>query len=263
MKSYIFNYNGNPNLPNYGEENISTDNYAKISLVQDLIVVYYIDQTPDTYTNIININYNINLLMISTINSAHSMCEIIDFINYYKSTDHQYVGISDIIINKMPFLYQLIKLFIPDEKIIILRENFIYKINTLITRRNRHFNYIMNWDKISFKKINNILYFDNLIKFNIRTNFICDTKFLFDKIEIIYNNHKQNYILYDNIMLVKTTDDNYVCSKNRCMDKIEIDVQKKIIDNNIKILSINDFRDIYEYICVFYHATNIILSYGE
>ena len=63
-------------------------------------------------------------------------------------------------------------------------------------------------------------------------------------------------------MLVKTNEDKYVFTRNRCIDKMNENVINIINNKNIKIISINNFKDIYEYICVFYHAKNIIVSYG-
>jgi capsular polysaccharide biosynthesis protein len=63
-------------------------------------------------------------------------------------------------------------------------------------------------------------------------------------------------------MLIKTSSDKYVFSANRCMNKLDDTIIEEFNKNNIKILSINDFKNIYEYICVFYHAKNIIVSYG-
>jgi hypothetical protein len=130
----------------------------------------------------------------------------------------------------------------------------------LITYRNNHFNYLNNWNLIPFEKRNNILHFNDLQ--TVRSNFISDTKSLFDIIEVIYKENKHKYTLYDNIMLIKTNDDKYVFSKNRCMDPINNNTQKIIGENGVKLISINDFKDIYEYLCIFYHAKNIIVSYG-
>lgn len=260
MKQYIFNFNGNPKLPKWCEEQNYYNNFIKIDLLNDLLNIYYIDEQVPNNNEIIKIEEEIVLFLISTTNSAHSISEIIDFINFYKKYEHLKVAISEFIPLKLPFLYQLINVFIPENKIKILDKLKIYKINTLITYRNIHFNCLNNWSSISFKKNDNILYFDNLQ--NIKEHFCINTTQFFNKIEEIYNTHKNNYTLYDNIMLVKTNQDKYVFSKNRCMEKIDVNVIKIITDNNVKILSVNDFKNIYEYICVFYHAKNVIVSYG-
>jgi hypothetical protein len=261
MKQYEFNFNSNPKLPKCGEENIYTNQYVKVVFMNNYNL-YYIDDNPDTNTSLIDIKQNITLFLISTSNSAHSISEIIDFINYYKKNinSNNLIGISEYVISSLPLLYELIKIFIPENKIKILYNKYTYKIDTLITYRNHHFNYLNNWNEIPFSKENNILYFNNLE--NVKSGFVSDSIFFFNKIKEIYNEHKNKYKLYDNIMLIKTNEDKYVFSRNRCMDKINDNIKKLLIDKNIAILSINDFKNIYEYICVFYHAKNVIVSYG-
>jgi hypothetical protein len=259
MNKYIFNYDNNPNLPKYNEENIKHNQYIRIDYVQNLFNIYYIDNIPDNNYKINEINNTIILFLISTSNSAHSISEIIDFLNYYKNKEN-YIGISIYIKTKMPFLYELITIFIPENKIILLYDNIIYKIDILILYRNHHFNYLKNWDNISFLKNNNILYFNNLE--NIKENFYSNSLFLFDKVEEIYSNNKDKYILYDNICLIKTNIDKFVATPNRCLDNLNDEIINIFNNNNIKVLSINNFKNIYEYICVFYHAKNIIVSYG-
>lgn len=264
MKQYIFNYTNDTNLPPYGEENIYINNYVKISccINFDSYIQYYIDDIPDGDIPVIEINKKIILMLITTTNSAHSLSEIIDFVNYYKkeSNSNNLVGISDFIVSRLPFLFELIKLFIPENNIIILNVSNIYKFDTIITYRNLHINCLNDWKEIPFIKENNIIYFNNLQ--NVRNKFQSDPSFLFEKIEEIYNEHKHKYNLYDNIMLIKTGVDKYVFSRNRCMEVLEDNIKEILNSKNIKVISVNDFKNIYEYICVFYHAKNIVTSYG-
>jgi hypothetical protein len=46
------------------------------------------------------------------------------------------------------------------------------------------------------------------------------------------------------------------------MEALEDNIKEILNSKNIKVISVNDFKDIYEYICVFYHAKNIVTSYG-
>lgn len=260
MKKYIFNYDGRKDLPQMKEEEIYYNNYVKIDLLNELLMVYYIDEEISNCNEVYKIEEDMVLFLISTSNSAHSISEIIDFINFYKKYENLKIGISEFIPKKLPFLYELIKIFIQEDKIIILNKLNTYKVNKLITYRNVHFNYLNKWNNIEFNEINNILYFNELQ--TIRENFVVNTLPFFRKIEEIYNEYKDNYCLYDNIMLVKTNIDKYVFSRKRCMEKIDDNTINIINNNNVKILSINDFSNIYEYICTFYHAKNIIVSYG-
>ena len=260
MKYYDFNYNGLA-LPKILEEKINKDTYVKVSLHDDNIkfLIYYIDSFCEE-KEIIKINEEVTFLLISTGNSAHSISEIISFLNYYKKKECNKVCISEYVPMLLPFLFELITLFIPKEKIIILYEKYVYHFDHLITYRNCHFNYIEQWNTVDFIKTDNILEFNNIQY--IKNNFIEDTLFLFDKVEEIYKNYKTQFQLYDNIMLIKTKNDKLSSSANRALEVVPEHIQKILCDNKIKFLNINEIKNIYEYICLFYHAKNIIVSYG-
>jgi hypothetical protein len=259
MANYIFNYNGNPKLPQCNEENIFTNIYCNLSNISH-INIYNFNKTHITNKQIINICEDINILLISTTNSAHSISEIISFLNYYKNNNYQNkIAIYKNIINKMPFMYELILLFIPLDKIIILYDTHSYNFSKLITYRNHHFNYTKEWENVEFIKKDNILYFENLQY--LKNTFSCDSIFIFDKVLEIYNSHKNNYELYDNIMIIKTND--IKCTTpDRGFDTLTDNICNTYKENNIKILKILDFKDIYHYICVLFHSKNIIFSYG-
>ena len=256
MKSYAFNFGTQLHLL---EETIHKDTYVNLSLNDDIIkwFIYYIDSTCDLNKEIIKINEPVTFLLISTGNSAHSISEIISFINYYKEGT---ICISEYVLNYLPFLFQFITLFIPKEKIIILYEQYVYHFSHLITYRNCHFNYTNQWDKVEFIKYKKMLHFDNIQY--IKNNFVEDTLFLFDKVEEIYKNYKDQFQLYDNIMLIKTKKDKLSSTINRAMEIVPEKIQKKLIANNIKFLNLNEIKNIYEYICLFYHAKNVMVSYG-
>ena len=74
--------------------------------------------------------------------------------------------------------------------------------------------------------------------------------------------YKHNYKLYDNIMFIKFN--NTRCSSpKRVFDPLTPKIIKIINNNNIKILSLSDFKNIFHYICCLYNAKNIITSYGS
>ena len=201
------------------------------------------------------------MMLISTTNTAHSIGEIISFLEYYntnkKSLD---IGISEVVINKMPYLYQLIELFIPKNKIVILENNKLYNCSKLTMRRNHHFVFLNNWDMIPFTIENTYLKFNNIQY--IKDMFSINCNLLFLKTVEIYNEHKYKYKLNDSIMLVKTSSEKYSVSLHRSIEYPNNDILKIINDNNIKFIEVGQFEDIYEYICTIYHAKNIIFSYG-
>ena len=265
MKSYDFSFSGQI-FPIQGEENVYNNTFVKITMIDTGIkyLKYYIDTTTDSED--VNkdkhiIHETTTFLLLSTGNSAHTLSEIISFISYYKNKCcTNMIAISEYVPRILPLLFDLIKIFIPLEQIIILYEKNIYKFDMLITYRNHHFNQTDNWDNINFNKCNNQLQFNNIQY--IKHNFSINTLFLFDKVEEIYNIHKNHFCLYDNVMLIKTSNDTLSSSINRAMDVPNDNIKNILINNNIKYLSISDFKNIYEYICVLYHAKNVIVSYG-
>lgn len=261
MKSYAFNFDCKP-FPALLEENVHKDTYVNVSFVYDIIThfIYYIDSTCNMNKEIIQINEPTTFLLISCGNPAHSISEIISFINYYKKTECNSVCISEYVPKYLPLLFQFILLFIPKEKIIILYEKNVYRFTHLITHRNHHFNAYRNWSNIDFIKKDKLLEFNNIQY--IKNTLQDDTLFLFDKVEEIYRHYKHKFQLYDNIMLIKTKRDKLSSSFHRAMELVPEPIQKKLIDNNIKYLNINEIKNIIEYICLFYHAKNIIVSYG-
>ena len=259
---YQFNYTNDPIGPTIGEETVLTNKNIEIKLV-DLFICYNLtDNSFDLKNNIPDHN-ELVIMVLSTINIAHSLGEFTSFLEYYvlnKMCLH--IGISRFVLDKMPYLYGLIQLFIPSDKIVILDNNKSYNCSKLIMRRNHHFVYLNNWDTIPFDtdsdytslKFVKLQYVKDLFSVN------CDR--LFSKITEIYENYKHLYTLSDSIMIVKTSHEKHSVSLNRSIEYPNDDVLKIISENNIKFLEISQFENIYEYICTIYHAKNLIFSYG-
>jgi hypothetical protein len=269
MKEYKFQFDvvrdGGLTVAPDGEENIHTDVFVKISQ-RGILFVNHIDEELDKEdeehkNDICYINDATTFLLISTINSAHSMCEIISFINYYKNTDcKNKIVVSEYFVEVLALLFDLVKLFIDEDKIIILNKKTIYKFNTLITHRNHHFLRTLNWHKVEFTKNNNILQFNDIEY--IPYIFSLNTLFLFDKVKEIYETHKNEFELFDNIMLVKTKDNKNTTSSHRGMDVVDENIHNILKKNNIKFLTIPYFKNVRHMICVLYHSKNAIFSYG-
>jgi len=265
MKLFEFNYNGKK-LPLTLEESNHIDTFVKVKMAGTGVkfLLYYIDTTldrNDLNKDIVQIVEPVIFLLISTGNSAHSISEIISFLDYYNNCllKHKII-ISKNVIALLPLLWELICLFIPLQNIIILNEDIIYKCSCLTTHRNHHFNYTKNWSKIPFNKVENVLYFKELQY--IKNDFLTNTNFLFDKVENIYNEHRNSFQLFNNIMFIKTKNDVLSSTLHRSIDNPSESIKNLMSLNNIHFININDFKNIFEYICVFYHAKNIIVSYG-
>jgi len=252
MKQFVFNYNGNNHIP-WKEKKIFNNIFVRIGK-QYNCNIYCIDDKIDNDNKVINITDDIDILFISTMNSAHSISEILSFMNYYNNNNK--IAISEYFIKDLPFLYELLKLFIPTENIIVLYENNNYLFTKLFTYRCEHFNYTSNWYDIPFTIENNSLRFNNIE--NIKSTFLVNSHFLFNKVEEIYNNYKNDYELYDNIALIKFNNE-MVTTPSRGFAPLTNNIKNS---NTIKFLSMTNFKNIFHYICVIYHAKNIIFSYG-
>jgi hypothetical protein len=261
MELYKFNFSGQSLVP-FNEVNVHKDYYMKVSIADPWnstkLFLYYIDNKRSN-APMCEVNDPCTAMLISCSNSAHSISEIISFLNYYGTSKNKVV-ISDYIQSHLPLLFGLIKHFISAEKIIVLNRDIVYKFKNLTTYRPHHFNSTENWDKVLFSKINNRLEFDN-IQF-IRSMFLVNSEILFNKVVTIYNSQKGNYILYDNVMLIKTKNDHRSSTIDRALDPPSDNVHNILKTNNIKYLAISDFKNINELICVLYHAKNVIFSYG-
>lgn len=257
---YQFNYTGNPNGPIIGEETILINNSIEIKLI-DLFICYNITDNSFDLKNNTEPNNELVMLVLSTTNIAHSLGEFTSFLEYYTNNKIcSDIGISRIVLDKMPYLYGLIELFIPKNKIMVLDNYKKYSFSKLTMRRNHHFVYLNNWDKVPFENNNISLKFANLQY--IKDLFCVNCSPLFLKVAEVYNNYKHLYTLNDSIMIVKTSREKYTVTPNRAIEYPSDDVLKIISENNIKFIEISHFKDIREYICTLYHAKNIIFSYG-
>jgi hypothetical protein len=260
MEVYKINYSGT-NVAEDHEEMIHTDTFLEIQ--HDSNIKYSIGLS--TEKNFVQIHKPITLLLISTTNTAHSLCEIIDFIQYYKDNSDRIgtIGISETVKTSMPFLFELIGLFIPTEKMLLLEDAILYKCSTLVTYRLHHFNFLTHWDSYTFLKENingkDTLTFGPLVN---PFEFVCNTDFLFEKVRSIYSEHHHRFKLYDKIMLIKTDKDPNLTTSNRCLEYPKDSILEKLQLNDIHFLNIYDLKSIEEYICVLYHAKTIITSYG-
>ena len=259
MKSYTFNYTGDPLLPKWGEEEILENVFVKIEKLKHRLL-YFIDACIETNSikKIVSVQQDVIILLLSTINPAHSISEIISFINYCAKKEN-HIAISEYFIKNLKFMYELITLFFPQEKIIILSNDHIYKFKKLYTFRNQHFNYTKQWESVPFQIENNTLSFKNIQY--IKNNFLIDSQFLFDKVEEIYNSFKYKYNLFENIMLIKFEDE-LSTTPTRGLQILSEEIKTSLSKNNIQVISHKDFDNILHYICVIYHAKNIIFSYG-
>lgn len=259
MNPYIFNYNNNPLLPKCGEESIENDKYINVSQ-NSIINIYYINEESHTKKEIVYISENVIICLISTINSAHSISELISFIEYYNAKNYDNnILVSEYFIKSLPLLFEFLKLFIPEERFIILHEKYEYYVKTLITFRCIHYIHSLCWNTVDFFQQNKNLYFKNTQY--IKNHFQASVEKILYKVEQVYQNDKDEYELYDDIMLIKFNNENCTTS-NRGIIPLSIEIENMFKSKEIKIISIQHFQNINHYLCQLYHAKNIVFSYG-
>lgn len=262
MKFPFLFHDGSNELFRKIEEVIEENILLKVENDLPMIISYDImknDIIQNDDNSHIKIEEPVEMMMLSLTNPAHALGEFTCFLEYYTSKETKLkVCINSIIINKMPYLYQFIKLFLTEDQIITIDAYKIYHFNYVIMRRNIHFVHGINVQFLPIKINNNILVLNDLQHIKYEVN--CEK--ILNKSEEIYNNHKHKYTLSDNIMIIKTSKEKYTVSLHRSLEYPEPDVLNLLEKNNIQFLEISMFEDIYEYICRIYHAKNIIFSYG-
>ncbi len=148
-------------------------------------------------------------------------------------------------------------MFIDIKNIILLKTNNYYNFKNLKVLNVIHYlsvksenNIIINLKK---KYNNNLLSFYNLNN-DINNLFSMNISFVFEKCKYIYDNYKNNYILYENILLIK---ENTLTNTNLFFKNIDKKTNEILSVNNIHKININNFSDIKEYICVFFFTLKI------
>ena len=228
-----------------------------IGLVKPYFITYTLSPISTTSKQIME---PIELLLLTTTNPAHSICEFISFYDYFGKEITRKIGINTLIIEKMPYLWQIIKLFIPADRILILQQNKLYSFNSLFLRQNAHFVYTNNWSECAFTLVDKVMTFNNLQ--GIRDTYSVSCAPFFSKIKEIYEAHKHQYQLHDSIMIIKNPKEKLCVTPHRALEYPADDVLAVLEASSIRLIQISDFADIYEYICTLYHAKKLIFSYG-
>lgn len=209
--------------------------------------------------NIITIEENCFFLHFTQSNVAHSICQFIKSLyDYSKLTNIIKLYVSEII-NKMPFLQKLIKLLfkVTDFKIINLNTNYNFKYIYI-----PEYIWFTNEIPYNLKYDNKIRIYDTNIPLSEHHGILYEPLVYFNNcIEEIYNIYKNNYQIFDNIIIIKsnlcsdsTTPKRQIFIDNKCLELIN--------NNNFKIILPHTITDIIEHIVILRSAKNIITSYG-
>jgi hypothetical protein len=258
-KVFSFNFNG-AETPKMGELSLIQNTVFRVTRQSNVILYMFADEQKADDKGFCDIvEEPVLFLMLSTVNSAHSICELISFLKFEADFNPKLkIAVNSIIVEHLPFLYKLLLLFLGVERIIIIYSDRNYFIREAWLRRETHFNYVINWTEVDFIQMNDVLTFNNLSS---KLRFVDDPEFLFDKVKIVYEQNRSNFELFDRVMLIKTADDKLTTTPSRAMNLSQA-LRLKLESAKIKVVSVDSFKSIEEYICTLYHATTFVTSYG-
>lgn len=257
MPKHNFNYINVPTQPHtWGSTSTCTKQHIHITKHEHFIVYDFYDPKPFTICHSIKSKL---FCMISTTNPAHTFSEIMSCIQYYKKQPGIMIAFSEHIQRYLPHLYELLLLFIPESNVELLLDDHIYYMEDVTLYNPHHFNYVINWSNFPFVMQENRLIFKDLLP--IIDTMLIPMKEFQRKMEEIYNTHHSNYLLYDNIMLLKFDSENST-TPDRGFSNLSIEVSELLKKHQIQRINPSQFKNIYEYICVLYHAKNVYFSYG-
>lgn len=259
-RPYKFNYNGAAS-PSLLELNLLRNHCVMTTLTDHIITYYFADAGEKAATrDAIKIDEPTIVLAMSTTNSAHSISELLSFLNFYLSSNlKEKIAVSSIIRDKLKFLFQLLYQFIPEDRILVLIEGQSYQFSQVWIRRNDHFCLLKTWKDIPFTRNENTLVFHDL--YAERINFNEDPGIFLEKSNEIFHAFKDRYGSFDKVMLAKLSTDVNMTTPGRALE-VRPNVLSILEKGGIKLLSLSDFADVTEYVASLYGAEKFITSYG-
>ena len=259
---YGFRHNsGGRVAPRIGELNQIRQRYVATTNVHRSICYMISDQNASVnVASCSKLSEPLIILALSTTNSAHSVSELISFINFYSSNNLDInVGISSVVREKMPFVFQLFGLFVPPERIVVLDAGHKYYVEEAWFRRNTHINYLTTWNRIPFKREGNILEFSNLQE--TARDYCDDPELVMRKCNRIHAAFKERFSQHSHIMLAKLSTDGAMTTPGRAME-LGSKARTAIEAAGIRLVAVRDFSSIEQYIATLYGAKTFITSYG-
>ena len=260
-KMYPFNYVSSPDLPPWGQVNQLHDFQLGFSL-DGHFISYLIQDDPQYWASegVINYDEPVFILALSTTNSAHSISELLSFIDFYNRIGCSLrIGVNSFIVEKLPFLYQLLQTFISQDKILLLDSLNKHAFKRAWIRLNVHLNFVNAFQDIPYTEDGKVLRFENLQP--MAKMFLEDPSAVMAKAAELHAKWSATHDLPEKVMLLKTSEDKVVTTPGRAME-ISPALKQRFIDSGIAVVSIGDFSCIEEYVATLYGAKVFITSYG-
>lgn len=259
--TYPFNFNGDPKRPPWREVNRTGP--ARFGFTRlDHLILYMIKQEAIDPLDRDSIRHDepLIILALSTTNSAHSMSEMLSFVAWYKAIGSPYkVGVNSILGERLPFVTKLFREFIPADKIVDLDASRHHVAPALWIRRNLHMNSIVAWDQVPYDRQGDLLVFPSLE--GVVNMFHESPKICMDMATRILERWSKTNEPADVVMLLKTSSDSSSTTPGRAME-MSPDIKMRFMAAGIKVVSIDDFATLDDYIGTIRGAKTFVTSYG-
>lgn len=201
------------------------------------------------------------LILCSSINTGHVISELIQHVYQFfsKGIDklNTKIYVSHVILN-LPFIKTLISEIFSPFEIIYLESDKIYKFESVYVAKAQWFAFALLPESFAVHEGNITTLASRYCEFDQDSG----VDFFLTLIAKMYEKHKRNYNLYDNICIIKS---NYNDNSTTPHRQLNIDHEKHgfIDGKGYKFLTINSNSDFLELICQVHAAKNIITSYGS
>lgn len=259
--TYPFNFNGDPKRPPWREVNRIGPSHLGFARL-DHLILYMIKQKPDDAFDqeLVRHEEPLIILALSTTNSAHSMSEMLSFVAWYKAIGSPYkVGLNSILSERLPFVVKLFREFVPADNIVDLDAGRRHFVPAAWIRRNLHMNSIVAWDKVDYERKGDLLVFPSLEA--VVDMFHESPKICMDMATQIYERWSKVNEPADVVMLLKTSSDSASTTPGRAME-MSADIKARFVAAGIRVVSIDDFATLDDYIGTIRGAKTFVTSYG-
>ena len=258
--TYPFNLGGQE--PAVGEIHSFQGPSVKIELIQNHSFLYQISQKDETCIGKSHHAFGGRTVLFCSAgpNPGHFLSEIISFAEFYKSLGQPTrVALPHALQAKLPFMYQLLRDLCPGIRIIPLGDKIQYTFEYLLTRRNRWFTYLRNWQETPCVHNKGILHFANLQGISENHSESLDKLLVY--VNNVYSDNHHAVKRSKKLFIVKNTEDANSISPGRGLT-IDIESKQLAMERGFEFISISEFKDHIEYVSTLRRATHIVFSYG-
>ncbi len=143
---YEFDYVGDSTTARWGAINVVENQQLGFMRTDHFISYLFQDDTALFASGrVVDLNSPFVLLTLSTTNSAHSICELLSFLNFIADCELDLpIAVNSHIVEGLPMLFAILQRFVPAQRLIVLNAGNSYRVRMGYVRRNIHFNATLN-----------------------------------------------------------------------------------------------------------------------